>query len=64
MIERTIIQIILGVLVGLILSDMGYDVTTWQWWMIIVLMAVSYINGYNEARDKIREILEEFDDED
>ena len=38
-----IIKISPAIIQGVILVNMGYDVTTWQWWAIAILTAIGEI---------------------
>lgn len=41
----TIIQVVLGAIIGLVMGYSGFDVSTWQFWVVLLSAIGMYLNG-------------------
>ena len=48
---HTFISILLSCTVSIMMVDIGYDFTTWQWWVAMLAVAFNYINGREHEGD-------------
>lgn len=52
------INTFLGCAVAMMMVDIGYDFTTWQWWVAVLAVALNYANGrYHEIRMQGEDLL-------
>lgn len=49
---NTFISIFLACVVSIMMGSIGYDITTWQWWVAVVAVALNYINGCDHERKR------------
>lgn len=54
-----IINLFLSCFSAIVMNDIGYGVTTWQWWVVLLSIALNYINGREYENKRWLKILEE-----
>ena len=42
---RFITSLIFSVIGSMVMTSVGYGITTWQWWVIVLLINLNYCNG-------------------
>lgn len=40
-----IMSLILTIIGSVVMTSIGYGITTWQWWVIILLIVLNHYNG-------------------
>ena len=48
---RFILQFLIFLTISIVMTMVGCDVTTWQWWLVMLMAVLSYLNSMDYVKE-------------